>query len=340
MRMGWKRARAALTALLATGCVVAQPAIAGAGLPWKVVADVPLPGNTTRFDYASDDPERHRLFLAHLGQDEVLAFDTRTRKTVGVVRNIRQVHGVLAIPQLDRVYASATGTNEVVAIDETRLTEVARVPVGIHPDGMAYAPGVERLYVSDEFGRTETVIDVRTNRRIATIALGGEVGNSEYDPASGHVFVNVQTRGQLVEIDPATDRIVRRIRLPGADDNHGLLIEPRSRRAFIACAGSDRLLVLDLRTRRITQTLPIGHDPDVLAFDPRENRLYVASESGTVSLMALRAGRLQMLGAGRLAPDAHAVAVDPDTHLAYFPIRNLGGRPMLRITKVVGGGVR
>ena len=329
-----------MAALIAAGCVVPRPSMAGADLPWKVVADVPLPGNTTRFDYASADAGRHRLFLAHLGQNEVLAFDTQTRKTIGVVGNVRKVHGVLVIPQLGRVYASATGTNEVVAIDEARLTEVARMPVGIHPDGMAYAPGVERLYVSDEIGKTETVIDVRTNRRIATIALGGEVGNSQYDRASGHIFVNVQTRGQLVEIDPATDRIVRRIRLPGANDNHGLLIEPRSRRAFIACAGNDRLLVLDLRTRRITQTLPIGHDPDVLAFDPRDSLLYVASESGTVSLMALRAGRLRMLGAGRLAPDAHVVAVDPDTHLAYFPIRDLGGRPMLRIIEAVGTGVR
>ena len=337
--MDWKRACAGLAALIAA-CVAPHSAVAGTDLPWRVVADVPLPGNTTRFDYASDDPARHRLFLAHLGQNEVLAFDTRTRKTIGVVGNIRQVHGVLAIPELGRVYASATGTNEVVAIDETRLTEVARIPVGIHPDGMAYAPGVGRLYVSDEMGRTETVIDVRTNRRIATIPLGGEVGNSQYDRASGHIFVNVQTRGHLVEIDPATDRVIRRIRLRGADDNHGLLIEPRSRRAFIACAGNDRLLVLDLRTRRITQTLPIGHDPDVLAFDPRTNLLYVASESGTVSLMALQAGRLRMLGAGRLAPDAHVVAVDPDTDLAYFPIRNLGGRPMLRITEVVGRGVR
>ncbi len=337
--MDRKLARAGLAALIAA-CLAPQAAVAAADLPWTVVADVPLPGNTTRFDYASDDPGRHRLFLAHLGQSEVLAFDTRTRKTIGVIGNVRNVHGVLAIPQLDRVYASATGTDEVVAIDETRLTEVARIPVGVHPDGMAYAPGVERLYVSDEIGKTETVIDVRTNRRIATIPLGGEVGNSQYDRASGHIFVNVQTQGRLVEIDPATDHIVRRIRLPGANDNHGLLIEPRSRRAFIACAGNDRLLVLDLRTRRITQTLPVGHDPDVLDFDPRENLLYVASESGTVSMMALQAGRLRMLGTARLAPDAHVVAVDPDTDLAYFPIRDLGGHPILRITEVANKGMR
>ena len=35
-----------------------------------IVADVPLPGDTSRFDYASLDTARHLLFIAHLGASE------------------------------------------------------------------------------------------------------------------------------------------------------------------------------------------------------------------------------------------------------------------------------
>jgi hypothetical protein len=52
--------------------------------------------------------------------------------------------------------------------------------------------------------------------------------------------VNVQSRWQLVEIDPTTDRVITRIDLPGARGNHGLLIEPQQRLAFIACEGNDK----------------------------------------------------------------------------------------------------
>src|SRR5215469_1478639 len=141
---------------------------------------------------------------------------------------------------------AATCSNEVVAIDEGTLKITARVPGGVYPDGMAYAPGVHKLYVSDEHGGTDTVIDVRTNRRVATIPLGGDVGNTQYDPVTKHIFVNVQTRKQLIEIDPTTDKLIARTDLPGADSNHGLLIEPAQRRAFIACENNHRLLVLDL----------------------------------------------------------------------------------------------
>jgi DNA-binding beta-propeller fold protein YncE len=324
----------AAATLFTTGAFVDAGATGrDSALPLNVVADVPLPGDTSRFDYESYDPERHLLFVAHLGASEVLAFNTQTQQIVGRIGDVRHVHGVLAISELRRVYATATGTDEVVAIDEDRLGVVARMPGGVYPDGMAYAPEAHKLYVSDETGETETVIDVRINQRIATIALGGEVGNSQYDPVSKHVFVNVQSLRQLVEIDPASDQVVAQTDLPGAKGNHGLLIEPKLRLAFIACEDNDKLVVLDLQSRQIKGNFDVGKDPDVLAYDASIGLLYIASESGSVSVFRVDAGNITKAGEGQLAPNAHVVAVDPATHLAYFPIKDLSGHPVLRITK-------
>ncbi|NPT58434.1 YncE family protein [Paraburkholderia elongata] len=301
------------------------------GLPLKQVADVPLGGRPTRLDYASVDPDRHLLFIAHLGDGEVVVFDTRAGRVVARIPDVASVHGVLAIPELSRVYASATGSNEIVAIDETTLKITARMPGGSYPDGMAYAHDVHKLYVSDETGETETVIDVRSNTRIATIPLGGEVGNTQYDPVSRHIFVNVQSRRKLVEIDPANDRILAQINLPGARGNHGLLIDPQQRLAFIACEGNDKLLVLDMHTMHVTSSFDVGQDPDVLAFDPQLHLLYVAGEAGIVSMFKVKAGQVSKIGDGRVGPNAHIVAVDDSTHHAYFPLRNVQGQATLRI---------
>jgi DNA-binding beta-propeller fold protein YncE len=210
---------------------------------------------------------------------------------------------------------------------------VARAPAGDYPDGMAYAPQAHKLYVSDEHGGSDTVIDVRSNRRVATIPLGGEVGNTQYDPVSGHVFANVQTRGELAEIDPASDKVVARIALPGARGNHGLYIDAPARLAFVACEDNGRLLVLDMRTRRVTASFEVGEEPDVLAFDPALGWLYVASESGEVALFEVAAREVRALGRAVLGPNAHVVAVDPATHRAYFPLKAWKGKPVLRITR-------
>lgn len=299
----------------------------------RPVADVPLGGNTTRLDYESLDPGRHLLFIAHLGDSAVIVFDTTQQRVVTRIPGVSKVHGVLAIPELGVVYASATGANEVVAIDESSLKVSARVPGGVYPDGMAYAPEVHKLYVSDEHGDTDTVIDVRTNTRVATIPLGGDVGNTQYDPVTKHIFANVQTRKQLAEIDPTTDRVVARIDLPGADGNHGLLIEPKRHQAYIACEENHKLLVLDLDTRKVDSTFDVGDDPDVLGYDTALGYLYVAAESGIVSVFSTGGGRLEKLADAEVGPNSHVVAVDSETHKSYFPLKDVGGRTILRIMR-------
>jgi YVTN family beta-propeller protein len=198
---------------------------------------------------------------------------------------------------------------------------------------MAYAPDVHKLYVSDEHGGTETVIDVTTNTRVVTIPLGGEVGNTQYDAYSKHIFANVQTRAQLVEIDPATDHVITRIDLPGAKGNHGLWIEAQQRRAFIACEDNDKLLVLNLDTRKVVASFDVGKDPDVIAFDPGLHRLYVAGEAGIVSLFDLDAGNASKIGEMFVGANAHVVAVAADTHEVYFPLRDVDHRAVLRIMR-------
>jgi DNA-binding beta-propeller fold protein YncE len=321
-----------------TACLIASSLAATATsstptppLRFEALADVPLGGRATRLDYASVDAGRHLLFIAHLGDGEVIVVDTEGRRLIKRIANVSQVHGVLAVPELGRVYASATGTNEVVAIDEKSLEIIARMPGGTYPDGLAYSPETHKVYVSDEHGGTDTVIDVLTNTRVGMVQIGGVIGNTQYDAVSHHMFINAQSTSELVEVDPASDKVVRRIKVSGADGNHGLLIDSVSRRAFIACEGNDRLIVIDLRTGAAVAQFSVAKDPDVLAFDAQRQQLYVAGESGEVSEFSVTGNDISKRGESFLAFNAHVVAVQPVTHEIYFPLMKVDGRPVLRI---------
>ncbi|MDP9007849.1 MAG: YncE family protein [Pseudomonadota bacterium] len=302
-------------------------------LKLRSIADISLGGHPTRLDYASIDTARHLLFIAHLGDSEVIVFNTESKSVIARIAKVSHVHGVLVIPELGRVYASATGTNEVVAIDETTFNITARTPGGTYPDGIAYAPKAHKLYVSDEHGGTDTVIDVRSDARVATIQIGGKIGNTQYDTATGHVFVNAQSSAELVEIDPSTDMIIRRMPVPKANGNHGLLIDSAQHRAFIACEGNDTLIVMDLGTGTALANFSVAKDPDVLALDPGRQDLYVAGESGQVTAFKLTANSVSKAGESFVGPNAHVVAVDPNTHDIYFPIMNVDGKTVLRIMR-------
>jgi YVTN family beta-propeller protein len=290
-----------------------------------------LPGNATRLDYQSLDPQRHLLFIAHLGDGQVVVYNVALRRVVSVISGVARVHGVLAIPELSRVYASATGTNEIAVIDERRLALIARVPAGVYPDGIAYDPRTRRIFVSDEHGKTVTIIDTATDARVATIPLGGDVGNSQYDASSGHIFSADQTHNELVEIDPAKAVVLRRFSLPGCQGSHGLYVDASERLAYIACEDNARLVTFDFNLKKVIQQFSVGDSPDTLAFDIAERRLYVASESGYVSIFKEKSRRLQATLTVFVAPAAHTVAVDQHTHLLYLPLESIHERPVLRI---------
>jgi DNA-binding beta-propeller fold protein YncE len=303
----------------------------------KLVADVPLAGGKGRFDYQSLDPVSGRLYIAQMGAGRLVVFDIRADTVVASLPGFPRATGVLAVPSLSRVYASVVDRHELAVVDAATLRVRARVTDIRYPDGIAYAPEAEKIFVSDQFGWRDIVVDARGDSTLGAIPLGGEAGNTQYDSIAKRIWVAVQTRNQLVAIDPATDRITGRYDLPGADHPHGLYLDAPHRLAFVACEGNARLLVVDLNSMRVAASHRVGEDPDVLAFDPGLGRLYVAAESGVVTVFQKRGRALDLVGEYR-APGAHSVAVDPVSHRVYLPLANVGGQPVLRIMADNAGG--
>jgi DNA-binding beta-propeller fold protein YncE len=319
--------------LMCAICALAASDLAlSADPPLRLVADIPMPGAAVRFDYQSLDPGSGRLYISHMNADQLVVVDTRTRQVVANLDHFARVHGVWAVPEIGRVYASVTGDHQVAVVDMKTLKTLARVGPVMYPDGLAFAPGTGRVFVSDEHGKADAVIDVRTNTLVTSIALGGEVGNTVYDSGSGQILVAVHEPSELVAIDPTTARIVARYPLPGLKEPHGVSLDVRQHLAFVAGQENGTLAVFDLTTRKILATHPVGESPDVLAFDPGLGRLYVSSESGTLSVFKERGKELVSEGA-MVMPHAHTVCVDPGTHLVYLPLENLDGHPILRIMK-------
>jgi YVTN family beta-propeller protein len=319
------------------GTVVSQGGDQASISGYTVLREVQLPGDTSRWDYQTYDPVTHRLYIAHLGQSQVVAFDTQTQKVVAVVDNVSDVHGLVVASDIRRLFASATGRDEVAVIDTVSLKVIASVPAGSYPDGIAYAPEPGRIFVSDEQGSGDTVIDVRTNKRLGQIDLGGDIGNSQYDQSTGMVYVAIGSTEQLAVIDPHTNAVVATYSIAGCSGAHGVQIDTAANhRAFVACEDNSKLVVFDLKARRSTAVLDVGDTPDVLALDPSLGRLYVAAESGRLAVFDVAGPDVKKIAEGNAGPNAHTVSVDPATHIVYLPLTNLGGHPVLRELKLDG----
>jgi len=187
------------------------------------------------------------------------------------------------------------------------------------------------VFVSNEHGSGDSVIDARSSEHLGEIELGGDIGNSQYDPARKVVYVAVGSRNELVTVDPTQRTVVDRSGLDGCSGAHGVQVDTTARhRVFVACEGNAALVVFDLVAKRVTQTFDVGQSPDVLAEDEANHRLYVAAESGRLSVFDATGDSVSKLSQGNGGPGAHSVAVDPVSHRIYLPLADIGGHPALR----------
>ena len=313
----------------------------GPHLPLVKVADVPLPGNPTRFDYQDIDSKRGQLVIAHMDDSSVLVTSLADGSVLKELPGIGTVRGVLAASDIGRIFASTDATNELVLIDSTSLTETSRTPTGNGPDGIGWDPTDQVVGVSDQDDGAVSLIAGGGTGKRTDVPLGGiETGNVVFDTGRGWFWASVVTAtppNQLVAVDPLTATIKTRLDLPGCEGAHGLRIHPDGNSALVACEGNYVLARVDLGGTHAVTTAPTGGGPDVLSIDPSLGWLYVASESGDLVVFDIGQPGLVAIDHEHPGDNSHSVAVDPATHRVFFPlVAGPSGTPVLRIMKPSG----
>lgn len=304
-----------------------------ASLVLQQVKDVPLAGGANRLDYQSIDYTTNRLYISHLGSSTVHVFDLRKQKIVKDISLASNPYGILAVPSLKTVYVGIGGNNQVAVIDENTLQVTKYIQAGETPDGIAYNPQSKEVFVSNENGGTVSVINTKANDHITDIQIGGAVGNTQNFSGQNRIYTAAGDDNKLIEIDPMQNKVVAKYNLPGCSHPHGFYIDPQTSYAFITCDINNVMLVFDLDTKKVISSYTVGAGPDVLAYDEGLHHLYVAAESGVLTIFDVKKNNVKKLYEGFVAPHSHTVAVDQKTHFVYLPLENINGKPVLRIMK-------
>jgi DNA-binding beta-propeller fold protein YncE len=325
--------------LLLTACTHAKYARTESTAPLELVTDVALPGGATRFDYQDVDTAHRQLVVVHMHDNAVEILDLQDGSLRGRVTGIATPRGIAVAPDINRIFVTSK-PGELVIIDSVSLREVRRVKTGTAPDGDAWDPVDKIVAVSDQRDGALSLISNSGEGERRQIPLGVETGNVIYDSARRRFWITVVGKNlpdQLVAVDPLSFAVTERIDIPGCQRTHGLRLHPDGRSAFIACEQNDLLVRVELAEGHRVTSAATGHGPDVLAIDPALGWLYVAPESGDVTIFDINQPGLSVIGVARPGENAHTVAEDPGTHRVFFPLmRGPAGTPVLRVMKPKG----
>lgn len=274
---------------------------------------IPLPG-PTRWDYASVDPQAHRLYVGHMDRVEVI--DTRSHKPVLQLAATPGVHGAAAADELNRVFTSDGAANAMGVFDSSSGKRLGDVKVGARPDAIVYDPSTRRVFTFNGKSNDVTAIDAATLQVLAAVPAGG---SPEYAVADGKgmVYFNVEDTSELAVLDARTLKIVRRYSLAPCEEPSGLALDPKGR-LYSVCR-NQRMVVSDPATGKVIGQAPIGHGADGVAW--MDGKAYSANgRDGTMTVVAEPTpGHFTAVATLPTARGARTIAADAELHELFTP---------------------
>ncbi|TLZ44693.1 MAG: YncE family protein [Gammaproteobacteria bacterium] len=302
----------------------AQAATPAAASSYHMIAQYPIGGNDTGYDYLRVDAPARRVFVAHANRVEVLNVDTGEK--VGEIAGMHGVHGIELIPELGKGYTS-NGLDRTVTVfdrDTLKVRKVIRY-TGVKPDAIQYDPETRRLFVVNGGATGDvTVIDPVSDVIVDTLDLGGSKLEQIGFDGRGRAFVNDEGQSVVHVFDTHRLKALANWPLAPCEEPTGMAVDRLHHRVFAAC-GNEKLAVLDADSGRVVATPAIGKEPDGAVFDPKTERIFTSNKEGTLSVLKeVSPDRYETLQTLTTRPGARTLAMDENTGRIFMPTARSG----------------
>lgn len=247
----------------------------------------------------------------------------------------KPAHGIVIDPASHTAFVTRSEENVVDVFDPATMRRITSIPVADDPDGIFYDPQTKLIYVGSGDANLGTVIDPAKRAVIASIPLGGKPEYAALDPQAHLLHQNLENTDEVVSIDLEKHSVVERWKLEGCSGPTGMAIDTTNRRLFIACSTNAKVAVFNLASHRVATTLPIGPNPDSIAFDASLRRLYSAGRAGVTTVVQQDTpDSYRVIDNVHTHYGAHTLAVDPVTHRVYIGYASLFVEPRVAVFDV------
>jgi hypothetical protein len=317
----------ALSAFVLTLCAMIAPAIAGEPRPpaYHIVDRIPMTDGW--WDYATFDPAHGRLFVSR--GDGVFKLDTRTGLMDPQVIPGSEGRGVIVLPGGNEVLENMAGYSVAVLFDAADGHVRKMFSLRQAPDAAVWEPVGRRAWVIGSHGEVYLLDPIRL-QQTARIDLGERLEFAATD-GRGRVFVNGVDSASVIAVDAASRRVIGRWKMKGCKEPTGMAYAAAADVVLSVCTNK-MLNVLDARTGRELESLPVGEGADAVIYDPTTREVFVPSAAdGLLTVLVVNGPKdVRVLEQDPTQVGTRTGAIDPRTGTLYLatarfgPINKLG----------------
>lgn len=232
--------------------------------------------------YPAVSPFSNKLYITHGNQ--VSIFNKNTGDSIGIIPNTPGVESVALAPKFGKGYTTNSQSNSVTVFDLRSDRYIKDIAVGQYPDWILYDVFSNKIIVSNYKGGSVMVIDPRLDKIEATIPMKGNRVTGMVSDGNGNLFVHLADKREVVWINLSTYEIVMQWSLGTGKSPSGIAIDTKYKRLFSVC---NKLLVIsDINSAKIIDSLKIGENPDGIVFDPINRMIFIANGNGSISVVS------------------------------------------------------
>ncbi|GGB10074.1 YncE family protein [Mucilaginibacter rubeus] len=285
------------------------------------VADktIALPGDGG-YDYLAIDKINRNLYVSHGTAVNVINLDTE--KPVGVIDNMKGVHGIAIVNKLNRGFISDGKANAVVVFDLKTFKTITTIALTAAngPDAIMYDPYSDRVFTFNGESDNSSVINPATLKQVGTVALGGGPEFAVSD-GKGKIYNNLEDKSSLNVIDSKSLKVIKNYPLAPCGGPTGLALDAANQKLFTVCRENKGVSVVDIKTGKVTATLPIGAGVDAVVYDPETKLIFCSCGDGTTTIIKQKsADEYEVIQTLKTAERARTMTIDAKTHKIYLSV--------------------
>jgi DNA-binding beta-propeller fold protein YncE len=289
-------------------------------------------------DHMALDVKGQRLFATPQANKAVDALDLKTGQVLHTISGFGNPHSIFYRTDRNRLFVTDGGFGSLRIFDATSYHEIKSIKLELNADGIGYDEQSGDLYVSnggDEAGKEYSfisIIDTAREEKIGDIRIESPVLEAMViDRANNRLYINLPESSSIAVVDLQQRSVVANWPLTKGKKNMAFALDAEHHLLYVGCRDTDvrgSIVIVDTRTGKELDRLPIGGWVDSMFYDPVKRRIYASSGVGEVFTYERQIdGGYKALDPVDTAVMAKTALYSPELDRLFVSVPHLGSTP-------------
>lgn len=287
--------------------------------PLVVEAKIPLGEVHGRIDHLGVDVNRHRLYVAELGNDSVGVVDLQAGKTMRTLAGLKEPQGIGYDRPTDTVYVANDTDGSVRLFNGEDLSPLGRIDLGDDADNVRIDEAAHQVWVGYGTGAL-AIIDANSRRKVKDIPLRAHPESFRFAPTGSLIYVNVPNNGEIAVVDSSSDKQIASWKTQELRSNYPLALD-ESGQILAVFRHPARLAVFRAQDGQRLQALETCGDSDDVFVDPKRHRVYVTCGEGFIDVFSHGTNGYEHTGKLQTSSGARTSLFVPEFDRLYLAVR-------------------